>query len=128
MCASRGDSTDHIRDKGVSRPSGLLSGWRGPHSQRSFPMLLLAFVLVVARHTTLNHVGPDAVVVPDELVRQSGTRKAGLRLRNDGPLLRPVQGDEQRIAGESNLDLAGALEIQPFVDADIFRQDFGSDL
>src|ERR1700680_3020141 len=47
----------------------------------SFSMLLLAFVLVVARHMTLNNVARDATVVPDELVRQSGTGKIGFRLR-----------------------------------------------
>src|SRR5438093_10860680 len=44
-------------------------------------MSLLAFELVVTRYVTLKNVGGDAMVVPDELEAQSGTGKAGLRLR-----------------------------------------------
>src|ERR1700674_289819 len=91
-------------------------------------MLLLAIELVVTRYMTLKNGGRGALVTRHELVRQSGARKVGFRLRNDR-LLRPsVQGDEQRTARETNLDRAGALEIQPLVDAHIFREDFGSDL
>src|ERR1700733_11604577 len=91
-------------------------------------MLLLAFVAVVTRHMAFNEVGRDAVVVPDELVRQSGAGKAGFRLGKDR-LLRPsVQGDEKRSPRKCNLDRAYASDIPPLVDADIFRQDFGSDL
>ena len=65
----------------------------GHHSQRSFLMSVLAFELEVTSYMTLNHVGGDAMVVPDELVGQSGTGKVGLRLRKDR-LFRPsVHGD-----------------------------------
>ena len=94
----------------------------------TFLMLVLAFELEVTSYMTLNNVGRDAMVVPDELVGQSGTGKVGLRLRKDR-LFRPsVHGDEQRTAGESDLDRAGVSKVNPLVDADIFRQDFGSHL
>src|SRR5881396_1902908 len=48
-----------------------------------FLMSVLAFELEVTSYMTLNHVGGDALVVPDELVGQSGTGKIGLRLRKD---------------------------------------------
>src|ERR1700680_2846759 len=105
----------------------ITSGWR-VDSQCSFPMLVLALELVVTRDMTLNKVGRDALAVPEELVRQSGAGKVGLRLRNDR-LFRPsVHGDQQFTRSESNLDRAGALEIQPLVNARIFRQCLGSDL
>src|SRR2546430_2575326 len=91
-------------------------------------MSVLAFELVVTRYMTLNDVGRDTMVVPDELVAQSGTGKVGLRLRKDR-LFRPsVHGDGQRTARESDLDRAGVSKVNPLVDADIFRQDFGSHL
>src|SRR5206468_5889752 len=93
-----------------------------------FLMLLLAFVLVVTRYMTLDNVGRDAMVVPDELVAQSGAGKLGLRLRNDR-LFRPsVHGNGQRTVRESDLDRAGVSKVNPLVDADIFRQDFRSHL
>ena len=87
--------------------------------------LVLAFELEVASYMTLNHVGRNAMVVPDELVGQSGTGKVGLRLRKDR-LFRPsVHGDGQRAARERDLDRARVSKVDPLVDADIFRQDFG---
>jgi hypothetical protein len=62
-------------------------------AQRSLLMSLLAFELVVTRYMTLKNLGRDAMVVPDELVGQSGTGELGLRLRKDR-LFRPsVHGD-----------------------------------
>src|ERR1700682_3123427 len=91
-------------------------------------MLVLACVLEVASDMTFNHIGRDPMVVPNELIREPGAGKTGFRLRNDR-LLRPsVQGDEQCTTRESDLDRAGASQIRPLVGADIFRQDFGSDL
>src|SRR5215510_5763978 len=91
-------------------------------------MSLLAFELVVTRYMTLENVGRDAMVVPDKLVGQSSTGKLGLRLREDR-LFRPsVHGDRQRIARERDLDRSGVSTVNPLVDADIFRQDFGSHL
>src|SRR5215470_729419 len=88
--------------------------------------LFLAFVLEVTSDVTFKNVCWDALVVPDELVDQSGTGKVGLRLRKDR-LPRPsVDGDEQRTVGESNLNRAvDASKVKPFVDAGIFRQNFG---
>src|SRR5260370_37184636 len=100
--------------------------WRLPGAR--FRTLFLAFVLVVAGHTTLDHVGRDATVVPDELVAQSGAGKVGFRLRNDKALLPSVYGDEQFTVGERHLDRLTVPEIDPFVDADVFRQDLGRDL
>jgi hypothetical protein len=51
-------------------------------------LLVLAFELEVTSYMTLNNVGRDAMVVPDELVGQPGTGKVGLRLRKDR-LFRP---------------------------------------
>src|SRR5213594_3898894 len=77
---------------------------------------------------TLDNVGRDAMVVPGELVAQSGAGKLGLRLRNDS-LFRPsVHGNGQRTVRESDLDRAGVSKVNPLVDADIFRQYFGSHL
>ena len=91
-------------------------------------MLVLAFELEVTSYMALNKVGRHAMVVPDELVGQSGTGKVGLRLRKDR-LFRPsVHGDGQRTARESDLDGAGVSKVNPLVGADIFRQDFGSHL
>src|SRR6266852_3984396 len=100
--------------------------WRLPGAR--FRTLSLAFVLVVAGHTTLDHVGRDATVVPDEVVAQSGAGKVGFRLRDDKALLPSVYSDEQFTVGESHLDRLTVPEIDPFVDADVFRQDLGSDL
>jgi hypothetical protein len=56
-------------------------------------LLLLALVLEVTSHMTLNDIGRDPMVVADELIGQPGAGKAGFRLRGDR-LLRPsVQGD-----------------------------------
>ena len=74
------------------------------HSHR---LLLLAFELEVTGDMTLQNVGRHAMVVPDELVAQSGTGKFGLRLRKDS-LFRPsVNGDGQRTIGQSELDRTG---------------------
>ena len=87
--------------------------------------LVLAYELEVASYMTLNHVGRNAMVVPDELVGQSRTGKVGLRLRKDR-LFRPsVHGDGKRAARERDLDRARVSKVDPLVDADIFRQDFG---
>src|SRR6202020_1759242 len=93
----------------------------------SFPALLLAFALVVAGHMPLYNVGRDAMLVPDETVRQSGAGKAGFRLRKNTLLRASVHANEQAAAGETNLHRAGALDIRPLVDAHIFRHNFGSD-
>src|ERR1700733_9019177 len=95
----------------------------------SFPALalLLGFVVVVARHMTLYNMGCNAMVVPDEPVRQSGAGKAGFRLRKN-TLLRPsVHANEQAAPGETNLNRSWPLDIGPLVEPHIFRQDFGSD-
>src|SRR2546430_1903992 len=79
-------------------------------------------------YRTLNNVGRDAMVVPDELVGQAGTGKVGLRLRKDRLFWPSVHGDRQRTARESDLDRAGVSKVNPLVDTGIFRQDFGSHL
>src|SRR5712691_6115125 len=57
--------------------------------------------------------------VPEKLVSDCG------RMGRFPP---PFTATEQFVAGESNLYRAGTAEIDPFIDADIFCQDFGSDL
>src|SRR5881628_1787665 len=91
-------------------------------------MSVLAFELPVTRYMTLKNVGRDATIVPDELVGQSGTGKLGLRLRKDRLFRSPVHGDGQRTLRESDLDRAGISAVNPLVDTDIFRQNFGSHL
>src|SRR5213594_3466875 len=91
-------------------------------------MSVLAFELPVTRYMTLKNVGRDAAVVPDELVGQSGTGKLGLRLWNDRLFWPSVYGHRQRTARESDLDRAEVSAVNPLVDTDIFRQDFGSHL
>src|SRR5262250_292314 len=88
-------------------------------------MLLLAFELEVTSYMALNNMCRDAMVVPDELVGQSGAGKVSLRLRKDR-LFRPsVHGDGQRTDRKSHLDRARVSKVNPLVDADILRQDFG---
>src|SRR5262249_39269526 len=87
-------------------------------------MLVLAFELEVASYMTLNDVGRNAMVVPDELVGQSGTGKVGLRLGKNRLFWPSVHGDGQRAARERDLDRARVSKVDPLVDADIFRQDF----
>src|SRR6266850_4944740 len=91
-------------------------------------MLVLAFELEVTSYMTLKNVGRDAMVVPDELVGQSGTGKVGLRLRKDRLFWPSVDGDGQRTARESHFDCAGVSNVNSLVDTDIFHQDFGSHL
>src|SRR5439155_22827741 len=87
-----------------------------------FLMLLLAFVLVVTRYMTLNNVGRDALVVPDELVAQSGAGKLGLRLRNDRLFPPSVHGNGQRTGRDSDLERPGVLKVNAVVDADVLPQ------
>src|SRR5215468_6689051 len=89
-------------------------------------MLLLAFVREVTSYMTLDNARRNAMVVTDELVAQPSPGKVGLRLRKDR-LFRPsVHGDRQRAAGESDLDRAGVSKVNPLVDADLLRPNFGS--
>src|ERR1700722_7422859 len=75
----------------------------------------------------LKKVSCDAMVIPDEAIRQSGAGKVGFRLRKN-TLLRPsVHAEEQCTVRETNLNRAGALDIWSLVEAHIFRHDFRSD-
>src|SRR5262249_60621082 len=66
-------------------------------------VLVLALELEVASYMTLNDVGRNATVVPEELVGQSGTGKVGFRLGKDRLLGSSVHGYGQRAARERDL-------------------------
>src|SRR5262249_5185524 len=81
-------------------------------------VLVLALELEVASYMTLNDVGRNATVVPEELVGQSGTGKVGLRLGKDRLLGSSVHGYGQRAARERDLDRAWVAKVNSPVDAD----------